>query len=79
MVLSDLLLYSIFAAMKDLDAMLASLKIGIPTLNGYSECAPYGRYRIVKYDGVTKLFTEISKLDSEANLTRVALIGGICD
>ena len=67
-----------FESMKDLDAMLASLKIGIPTLNGYSGFLPFGRYRVANCDDVSKLFAEILEIEPETNLSRIALIGGDC-
>lgn len=67
-----------FESMKDLDAMLASLAIGIPTLNGYSGFFPFGSGRVTNCDDLSKLFTEIAKLDPDANLSRIALIGGDC-
>ena len=67
-----------FESMKDLDAMLASLKIGIPTLNGYSGFLPFGRYRVTNCDDVSKLFAEILEIEPETNLSRIALIGGDC-
>jgi len=67
-----------FEAMRDLDAMLASLEIGIPTLNGYSGFWPYGGYRITNCNDVSKLFAEILELEPETDLSGVALIGGDC-
>ena len=67
-----------FESMKDLDAMLASLKIGIPTLNGYSGFLPFGRYRVTNCDDVSKLFAEILEIEPDTDLSRVALIGGEC-
>ena len=67
-----------FESMKDLDAMLASLELGIPTLNGYSGFLPFGRYRVANCDDVSKLFAEILEIEPETNLSRIALIGGEC-
>ena len=67
-----------FESMKDLDAMFASLKIGIPTLNGYSGFLPFGRYRVTNCDDVSKLFAEILEIEPDTDLSRVALIGGEC-
>ena len=64
--------------MLDLDAITASQILGIPTLNGYSGFIPFGYENVMTCEDLDKMFAEIRKIEPEANLSRIALIGGDC-
>ena len=64
--------------MLDLDAMAASQELQIPTLNGYTGFIPFGYENVTTCKDLDKMFDEILKIEPEANLSRVAIIGGDC-
>jgi hypothetical protein len=64
--------------MLDLDAMAASQELEIPTLNGYTGFIPFGYENVTTCKDLDKMFDEILKIEPEANLSRVAIIGGNC-
>jgi hypothetical protein len=64
--------------MLDLDAITASQILDIPTLNGYSGFIPFGYENVTTCKDLDKMFDEILKIEPEANLSRVAIIGGDC-
>lgn len=64
--------------MLDLDAISASQILHIPTLNGYSGFIPFGYENVTTCEDLNRMFIEIHKLKPEANLSRIALIGGDC-
>ena len=68
-----------FESMKDLDAMLASFQVGLPTLNGYSGFSPFGSYRITNCEDLEKIFVEIKTFSPNIDLSNILLIGGECD
>ena len=64
--------------MLDLDAISASQILHIPTLNGYSGFIPFGYENVTTCEDLNRMFIEIHKLKPEANLSRIAIIGGDC-
>jgi hypothetical protein len=68
-----------FESMKDLDAMFASFKVDLPTLNGYSGFFPFGSYRITNCEDVDMVFAEIKTFSPNIDLSNILLIGGECD
>ena len=64
--------------MLDLDAISASQILHIPTLNGYSGFVPFGYENVTTCEDLNRMFIEIHKLKPEANLSRIAIIGGDC-
>lgn len=64
--------------MLDLDAISASQILHIPTLNGYSGFIPFGYENVTTCEDLNRMFVEIHKLKPEANLSRIAIIGGDC-
>jgi hypothetical protein len=64
--------------MLDLDAMAASQELQIPTLNGYTGFIPFGYENVTTCKDLDNMFDEILKIEPEANLSRVAIIGGNC-
>ena len=67
-----------FESMKDLDAMLASFSVDLPTLNGYSGFFPFGSYRITKCEDVHKIFSEVRSFSPSVDLSNILLVGGEC-
>ena len=67
-----------FESMKDLDAMLASFSVDLPTLNGYSGFFPFGSYRITKCEDVDKIFAEVRSFPPSVDLSNILLVGGEC-
>ena len=68
-----------FESLKDLDAMLASFQVGLPTLNGYSGFSPFGSYRITNCEELEKIFVEIKTFSPIIDSSNILLIGGECD
>ena len=64
--------------MLDLDAITASQILDIPTLNGYSGFIPFGYEIVTTCEDLDKMFDEILKIEPEANLSRIAVIGENC-
>ncbi len=64
--------------MLDLDAISASQILHIPTLNGYSGFIPFGYENVTTCEDMDGMFAEILRLKPDANLARIALIGGEC-
>ena len=62
----------------DLDAISASQILHIPTLNGYSGFIPFGYENVTTCEDLDGMFAEILRLKPDANLARIALIGGEC-
>ena len=63
----------------DLDAMLASQEIGLPTINGYSGWDPTGFIPIATCDQANEVFKTLRSFYPDFDESKVVIIGGECD